>query len=466
MSAFGGHKKMKKIDNDLENNRFVRWWGGVTHKKTTYFLIFLVLFAVIEVFSSVAFVTIKTGFRGTPLVFYGTRYHLTNLFTRNAVTEQTAADYVGDYAFSKKAARRWHVADPVLGWRLGKNVGITKAIDLMPGIQDRRFHKITWRITNAQGFASAGKLKFDTTVKKEAGTFRVIMLGGSTMEGDGSELVQHNLPSKFNEVLARLPVPEGYQRYEVINAGVGGYTSGQEYLYLVTDLVQYEPDLVIVYDGWNDFNSVGGSSVRPPFLRMAKHNEYAERLNASYTPWGAFSSLVTATGNEVYEALRSFVSFYIIEKAFKLVIPPGSNETKANRDPQEIEAGVAAYRDNLERILLTARQYRFSVGLFLQPILGVDGKEPAGQETYLFEREPEALENRRIFYAKARSMFAELDRTWGNPSSCIRDISRVFENNRAHLYADTGHLMEPGNAIVASGLAGALLGCGILPSRP
>ncbi len=35
----------------------------------------------------------------------------------------------------------------------------------------------------------------------------------------------------------------------MINAGVGGYQSSQEYLYLISDLVSYQPDLVISYSG-------------------------------------------------------------------------------------------------------------------------------------------------------------------------------------------------------------------------
>ena len=40
--------------------------------------------------------------------------------------------------------------------------------------------------------------------------------------------------------------------FEFINAGVAGFTSAQEYLYFVSDLLRFTPDLVIVYDGVND----------------------------------------------------------------------------------------------------------------------------------------------------------------------------------------------------------------------
>ena len=41
-------------------------------------------------------------------------------------------------------------------------------------------------------------------------------------------------------------------KYEVINAGVGGFYSGQELTYIVTELVDYHPNIIIAFDGWND----------------------------------------------------------------------------------------------------------------------------------------------------------------------------------------------------------------------
>ena len=41
---------------------------------------------------------------------------------------------------------------------------------------------------------------------------------------------------------------------EVINAAIVGHASGQELVYLLTELVDLQPDLVITLDGWNDYD--------------------------------------------------------------------------------------------------------------------------------------------------------------------------------------------------------------------
>ncbi|GAB6052316.1 hypothetical protein JCM17960_11360 [Magnetospira thiophila] len=152
-----------------ETNSIELWWSKVRFKKLYYILFAILPFFVFDLIITIFFVVIKTEIYNTPLQSYGHRYHLISLFSPTGIPENINVRYVGDYAFSPVAARQWHVADPVLGWRLGRNVGITKSIDLMDGFEDRSFHEATWRITNEQGFAAAGALDFSVDIDKEPG---------------------------------------------------------------------------------------------------------------------------------------------------------------------------------------------------------------------------------------------------------------------------------------------------------
>ena len=135
---------------------------------------------------------------------------------------------------------RWNElfpVDPLLGHRLGR--------DVIAVVRDSVY------VTNGQGFVSMGEATFSYARPKPTGVFRVIMIGGSTVLGQGAPTPAESLPAR---VRARLV--HRHPRLELMNAGVGGYTSGQELLRFTAELLSYTPDLLIVYDGWNDHHFI------------------------------------------------------------------------------------------------------------------------------------------------------------------------------------------------------------------
>lgn len=77
---------------------------------------------------------------------------------------------------------------------------------------------------------------------KPEGTYRILVLGDSftfAAQVPADQAYPKLLQSRLNEA-------DPDHRYEVINAGVGGYGPEQEEIYLETEGLQLEPDLVIV----------------------------------------------------------------------------------------------------------------------------------------------------------------------------------------------------------------------------
>jgi len=83
--------------------------------------------------------------------------------------------------------------------------------------------------------------------KKPDGTIRIIVYGGSAAfdtEATRGEDWPHRAQKKLHE--------EGFSEVEVINAGIMGHTALESVGKLFTEGYVFEPDYVLIYNGWND----------------------------------------------------------------------------------------------------------------------------------------------------------------------------------------------------------------------
>jgi len=99
---------------------------------------------------------------------------------------------------------------------------------------------------NALGFRGE-----DLDFIKPESKFRIVAIGGSTTYASDIPDYQYSYPYLLEEYLHEL----GFDFVEVINAGVIGYTSHQNLMNVQFRALPLQPDLVIVYQGWNDVSS-------------------------------------------------------------------------------------------------------------------------------------------------------------------------------------------------------------------
>ncbi|PLX46795.1 MAG: hypothetical protein C0613_16005 [Desulfobulbaceae bacterium] len=126
--------------------------------------------------------------------------------------------------------------DPFVGFAENIPLYITKADSQPPGILETAPNKLTY--FNLQTFSSP----------KKSGTYRIFTLGGSTTYGR-----PYNDSVSFSGWLREfLPAADSSRNWEVINAGGISYAS-YRVARLMKELVQYEPDLFIIYTGHNEF---------------------------------------------------------------------------------------------------------------------------------------------------------------------------------------------------------------------
>jgi|TARA_B110000014_G_scaffold204841_1_gene155170 hypothetical protein len=105
---------------------------------------------------------------------------------------------------------------------------------------------------NKLGFRGA-----EFTEIKSNDTFRIILIGGSQMFGTGATSDNTTIPGYLNNYIQNNNYPF---TVEVINSGLKGVDTHKELLLLENMLLDFSPDLVIVYDGLNDLRA--GNSPR------------------------------------------------------------------------------------------------------------------------------------------------------------------------------------------------------------
>ena len=87
---------------------------------------------------------------------------------------------------------------------------------------------------------------------KPSDTFRIFAVGGSTMFGAGATSDETTIPGYLQQILSERDFEFDI---EVINSGIQGADSNTELNLIEQKLVTFSPDLIIMYDGWNDLRA-------------------------------------------------------------------------------------------------------------------------------------------------------------------------------------------------------------------
>jgi lysophospholipase L1-like esterase len=163
---------------------------------------------------------------------------------------------------------------------------------------------------------------------------RVMCYGDSLTDGPP----KGGWPNKLGDILKRRPPLPGL-RFEVVNAGVGGYSSYQGLLRFLQEVDRYEPDLVLVSYGWNDAAEAIGQpdkSFQVPSLALVTCQRALVRYRA-------------------YLVLMYYTRHWRTEQPRSVVGPPGPR------------VSVADYVANLDRFRAESEARGIPVVFFTRP---------------------------------------------------------------------------------------------------
>jgi lysophospholipase L1-like esterase len=273
---------------------------------------------------------------------------------------------------------------------------------------------------------------------KAPGERRVIVLGGSTAYGYLLDETEKVFPAVLERRLAAAP-PPGAASVSVWNCGVVGYDSAQELALLAHDLAHAAPDLVILFDGWNDLHVSGRTPPGAP-LRTGG--------------FGDLEARVARTEEPLRGLLRASAFFRGLERKAARFRLEAEERAAAGRPLgvfAEHPAALPRYRRNLTAAVRLARAFGARALLAPQPEahLRAEPVPEAEARVRAEERAPGYSAYARAVYPKFRDAAREVAAAEG---AAYLDATRLFDGREERVFLDDCHLDPAGMEVVAAAL--------------
>lgn len=330
-----------------------------------------------------------------------------------------------------------------------------------------------WEI-NEQGFRDSEPL----TVAKPEGEIRIFLLGSSTAFGYGSssnqntisELLelrlqerlqqQQNAPQLYKPDVLPLDEEAGAEalkkpskiksgNYRVINAAVPGYGTGNQLAQLALQVIKYQPDLILVLNGYEDLMLSGDETA----TQIPQLEEYLDdapsyflaSVNKLLQPIEEKSYLVQILQDSVFKQQD------ITEDTFVFLNKTGQELASiAPQDKEELQRRIDRYFQNHKQVVSLATGANAAVIVATQP--EITGRNPSR----LTPTEGE------IVTQLGRTYIQTIKDTYPRFVGANRYLAQIFPKNvkaidmynlkdeyPAPSFIDAIHLTETANAMVA-----------------
>lgn len=350
-----------------------------------------------------------------------------------------------------------------------------------------------WQI-NPQGFRDTEPVP----LAKPNTEFRIFLLGGSTAFGQwnpsNQATIAAQLEVRLNERVAQQQrSPEKYRptdlpfykpdlekalalppkikggQYRVINAAVPGYASGNELAQLALQILPYQPDAIVVLDGYMD--------LLLPSDRMAMDIPHIETFlsNASGHFWTHLSQELTSVVTNTY--LVRALQYWILRpqpsvSRLSLAALNGTahlvNHLPA--DSEELQERAIRYRDRHKQMIRLATGASIPLIIAIQPEITGRGNQQISPKEKEILLELGAVYQQRIqdgYVALAQSL--QQLQNWYPQNVKTLNFYEVYRNFSDRAFWDAIHLTEEANRVISESLYQTLSASPKLqvpPSRP
>lgn len=309
--------------------------------------------------------------------------------------------------------------------------------------------------------------------EKPPDEYRIFILGGSSVAGLGAGGNAKTISSQMAVLADADSTLAAGKTLKIINAGVGGFFSGQELTFLVNTVAQYHPDLVIFLDGYNDYIQWHYINYYPYASRYSPNLDPSRQQYDYMLMEGVqrVRSVGGATLHTLNLAVEQYPVFYYTAvlakhvRAIGLYTAPEQtggalhNAAKPSMAPLDDtnKPSVLSYIRNLDLAAGAIRGIR-ARGLFcLQPTLPLKDTNDQPRKTTLAGREETFVSSSTAIYLTEYYKLAEerinQRQAFNDRSTRFCSLVPLFDKSMDEMYTDEVHYTDTG----ARALAGALL---------
>jgi hypothetical protein len=261
---------------------------------------------------------------------------------------------------------------------------------------------------------------------KDSNEYRIFILGGSTVFL-GNPPIAILLEQEFKK--------NGYQNVRVYNFGVISSVSGMELSRIVFQISEFEPDLIIMYNGGNDMLHPWSWDPRPgyPFnFIVYERNPLLESDVRHYPALALF-----AYGSNI---ARSLFPDYFKNKFVQL----HQARVKVQWGSKEWANEIAKiYVDNLIKADKISRVFEADFLVFFQPLVYYKHTLSPGENQFF-----DPAEKNFVIYTR-KKIFSKIEEISEDSRINIVDLSQIFENTPERVFLDTIHIQQEKKGVVA-----------------
>ena len=261
----------------------------------------------------------------------------------------------------------------------------------------------------------------DITKSKPADTYRIFMMGGSTMEGDLTADYQ-TIPAYLEKKFSEKSLAKNVQ---VINAGCSSCHSYHETMKIKNKILEFEPDMIVVYDGWND-----------------AMREIPNELKGETTDIQSYG-VVPGTDDKIRDFLRMFQDVKTFSAINRIVNYGGDSLRMLDRtiEPYNdayLDVKTQEWKERWEQTCQLGNEKNFDVIVTIQPLLGSSDREMTLEESLWYKRYDN--KNLNLALEKYVEKMYEL-----NSCTKVHDFTNMFDGVEGPLFFDNGHVGPRGN---------------------